>query len=186
MIASDSAMSKNPSIARAGRAPEADGSRLTVHGSRNSATRNSATRNSATRGFSLLEMIVATTLLSLAIVGLLGVIRTSLANAARVKEYDRAAMLARSTMSEILVSDPLPLPGRLSGRYDDKAGWEAVIKPFEMPMRPRSGGVMVAGIQLTIWWRSEGRRKTQVFNGFRRVRITPEHMRSAAFRPRRR
>ena len=131
-------------------------------------------------------MIVATTLLSLAIVGLLGVIRTSLANAARVKEYDRAAMLARSTMSEILVSDPLPLPGLLSGRYDDMAGWEAVIKPFEMPMRPRSGGVMVAGIQLTIWWRSEGRRKTQVFNGFRRVRITPEHMGSAAFRPRQR
>ena len=161
----------NPSFARADRA-----ARCTVHGS----------RKSVTRGFSLLEMIVATTVLSLAIVGLLGVIRTSLANAARVKEYDRAAMLARSTMSEILVSDPLPVPGRQSGRYDDKAGWEAVIKPFEMPMRPRSGGVMVAGIQLTIWWRSEGRRKTQIFNGFQRVRITSDHMESAAFRSRRR
>ena len=126
-------------------------------------------------------MIVATTLLSLAIVGLLGVIRTSLANASRVKEYDRAAMLARSTMSEIQVKDPLQIPGRLSGRYDDAAGWEAVIKPFELPIRPRSGGVMVAHIQLTIWWRAEGRRKTQAFNGFRRVRITPEHMSLAAF-----
>ena len=144
-------------------------------------SRDSATPSSATRGFSLLEMIVATTVLSLAIVGLLGVVRTSLANASRVKEYDRAAMLARSTMSEIQVRDPIQIPGRLAGRYDDKAGWEAVIKPFELPIRPRSGGVVVVHIHLTVWWRSEGRRKTQVFDGFRRVRITPDHMRLAAF-----
>ena len=171
MVASDSTTFGNLPSARAGRSP------LTVYG-----FRTPAARSRATRGFSLLEMIVATTLLSLAIVGLLGVIRTSLANAVRVKEYDRVAMLARSTMSEILVSDPLPVPGRLSGRYDDQAGWEAVIKPYELPIRPRRGGVMVAGIQLTIWWRSDGLRKTQVFNGFQRVRITPDHMRSAAFR----
>ena len=127
-------------------------------------------------GFSLVEMIVATTLLSLAIVGLLGVTRTSLANAVRVKEYDRAAMLARSTMGEIWVQDPLPAPSRMSGRYDGDAGWEALVEPFEMPVRFRSGGVMVARIRLTVWWRSEGRRKTQTFNGFRRVRITPDHV----------
>ncbi len=133
---------------------------------------STAQRNS---GFSLLEMIVATTVLSLAIVGLLGLIRASLANAVRVREYDRAAMLARSTMTELLATDPLPVPARLSGRYDDNSGWEARTTPAEMPIMPRIGGVMVAQVNLTVWWNSEGRRKTAVFDGFRRIRIGQEH-----------
>jgi len=133
---------------------------------------STAQRNS---GFSLLEMIVATTVLSLAIVGLLGLIRASLANAVRVREYDRAAMLARSTMTELLATDPLPVPARLSGRYDDKSGWEARTTPAEMPIMPGIGGVMVAQVNLTVWWNSEGRRKTAVFDGFRRIRIGQEH-----------
>ena len=133
---------------------------------------STAQRNS---GFSLLEMIVATTVLSLAIVGLLGVIRASLANAARVREYDHAAMRARSTMTELLATDPLPVPARLSGNYDDKSGWEARTAPAEMPITPRRGGVMVARVNLTVWWNSEGRRKTAVFDGFRRILIGQEH-----------
>ena len=133
---------------------------------------STAQRNS---GFSLLEMIVATTVLSLAIVGLLGLLRASLANAARVREYDRAAMLARSTMTELLATDPLPVPATLSGRYDDKSGWNARTSAAEMPITARTGGVMVAQVKLTVWWNSEGRRKTAVFDGFRRVRIGQEH-----------
>ena len=129
------------------------------------------------QGFSLLEMIVATTLLSLAIVGLLGVVRTSLANTMRVQEYDRVAMLARSTMSEIWVQDPLPVPAQMSGYYDGNSGWEAIVEPFEMPFVVRAGGVMVARIELSVWWRTEGRKKIQVFNGFKRVLITPDHIR---------
>ena len=135
-----------------------------------------ANLNSQLHGFSLLEMIVATTLLSLAIVGLLSVVRTSLSNVARVKEYDRVAMLARSTMSEIWVQDPLQVPNQISGRYDDLSGWEAVVEPFEMPVVFRPGGVMIARIRLNVWWLADGRRKTQLFDGFKRVLITPFHI----------
>ena len=128
-----------------------------------------------TSGFSLLEMIVAMTVLSLAIVGLLGLIRGSLANAARVRENDRAAMRARSTMTELLATDPLPVPATLSGRYDDNSGWNARTSPAEMPITARTGGVMIVRVNLTVWWNSERRRKTAVFDGFRRVRIGQEH-----------
>ena len=133
---------------------------------------STAQRNS---GFSLLEMIVAMTVLSLAIVGLLGLIRGSLANAARVREYDRAAMLARSTMTELLATDPIPVPATLSGRYDDNSGWDARTSPAEMPITSRIGGVMIVKVNLIVWWNSEGRRKAAVFDGFRRVRIGQEH-----------
>ena len=50
----------------------------------------------ATAGFSLLEVIVATALMGLTVVGLLSLTTQSLSNASRIREYDRAAMLARS------------------------------------------------------------------------------------------
>ena len=40
-----------------------------------------------------------------------------------------------------------------------------------MPITRAEGGVMVARVNLTVWWNSEGRRKTAVFDGFRRILI---------------
>ena len=78
-------------------------------------------------------------------------------------------------MTELLVTDPLPVPATLSGRYDDNSGWNARTTPAEMPVIARIGGVMIARVNLTVWWNAEGRRKTAVFDGFRRLRIGPEH-----------
>jgi type II secretion system protein I len=60
------------------------------------------------RGFTLLEVLVATTLMAVAVVGLLGSLRTSLSNAARLTDYDRAALLARRQMDELLAARLLP------------------------------------------------------------------------------
>jgi hypothetical protein len=99
----------------------------------------------------------------------------SLANAARVKEYDRAAMLARHQMGELLVSEPLPLGTELKGNFDPASGWEARAEPFELPRRAVVGQPMLVRVHLNIWWQSEGRRKSVEFEGFRRMIIRPEH-----------
>ena len=110
---------------------------------------------------------MATAIMAIAVIGLLSLISGSLANAARVKEYDRAAMLARHQMGELLVSEPLPLGADLNGNFDDASGWAARAEPFELPARP--GQPMLVRIQLAIWWQSEGRRKSVEFEGYRRV-----------------
>jgi len=125
-------------------------------------------------GFSLIEMIVATLLMSVAIVGLLALITGAMSNAARVREYERAAMLARTRMNELLVQDPLPVGSPMQGGFGNDWGWEAIAEPFEAPPQPRPGAMMLARIHLTIWWNSEGRRKTIVVDGYRRIRIRPE------------
>jgi general secretion pathway protein I len=122
-------------------------------------------------GFTLLEVIVATAIMATAVIGLLSLISGSLANAARVKEYDRAAMLARHQMGELLVSDSLPLGADLGGNFDSASGWKARAEPFELPVRPTPGQPMLARIQLEIWWESEGRRKSVEFEGYRRMAI---------------
>ena len=122
-------------------------------------------------GFTLLEVIVATAIMAIAVIGLLSLISGSLANAARVKEYDRAAMLARHQMGELLVSDPLPVGVDLSGSFDKTTGWTARAEPFELPVHPGPGQPMLVRIQLQIWWDSEGRHKTVDFAGYRRTVI---------------
>jgi general secretion pathway protein I len=133
--------------------------------------RATASTRSTESGFTLLEVIVATAIMAIAVIGLLSLISGSLANAARVREYDRAAMLARHQMGELLVSEPLPLGADLDGNFDNASGWKARAEPFELPARPGPGQPMLARIQLEIWWVSEGRRKSVEFEGYRRMWI---------------
>ena len=124
-------------------------------------------------GFSLLEMIVATALTGLTVVGLLSLTSQSLSNSARIREYDRAAMLARAQMDELLTVDPPVLNQPLEGAIDPLTGWQARITPVEVDFNAAAGGTMLTRVDLTIWWQSDGRRKTFPLEGYRRVRIDP-------------
>ena len=91
------------------------------------------------RGFTLLEMLVATAIMGIAVVGLMANLSASLRNAARLTDYDRAALLAHEKMDELLLDTRLPKLGTLQGDFDPAltgsapAGWTARIAPFEVP-----------------------------------------------------
>jgi general secretion pathway protein I len=138
--------------------------------------RTTAPNRSTESGFTLLEVIVATAIMAIAVIGLLALVSSSLANAARVKESDRAAMLARRQMGELMVSDPLPLGAELSGKFDDSTGWQARAEPFDAPASKQAGQPMLVRIQLSIWWESEGRRKSVEFESYRRIMTRPEQL----------
>ena len=131
-------------------------------------------RSSAVTGFTLLEMIVATALMSIAVVGLLSLLSGTLSNAARIQEYDRAAMLARTKMNELLLLSPLPLDRPFGGQWDATTGWTARAEVFERPPNAFPGAFQLVRINLEIWWMAGGRRKSVTLEGFRREMIPPE------------
>ena len=134
-------------------------------------------RRNAQAGFTLLEMIVATALLGMTIVGLLSLISGSMSNATRVREYDRGAMLARSKMEELLTVTPVPLGQPLTASFDQTSGWTAQLDPFEMAGPPAVGGRMLVRVQLTVWWaRAGGERRSIQVESYRTMLIRPEHM----------
>ena len=125
-------------------------------------------------GFTLLEMIVATALMSLAVVGLLSLLSGTLSNARRIQEYDRAAMLARTKMNELLLLTPLPLGQLMGGQWDATTGWTARAEPFERPPNAFPGAFQLARINLEVRWVAGGQRKSVTLEGFRQVMIPLE------------
>jgi hypothetical protein len=113
-------------------------------------------------------MIVATALMSITVVGLLSLLSAVLSNAARVKNYDQAAMLARTKMNDLLVLKPLPMGQPLAGQFDDSSGWKAVVTPFERWPDAPPGSLQLVRVDLEIWWMDRGERRSVNLEGFRR------------------
>jgi len=146
-------------------------------------------RTGARRGFTLLEMMVATVIMGIAVVGLLSGISTSMRNAARLTDYDRAVMLARTRMDELLLDRRLPLITPVEGRFDPalaggiEGGWRARLTPFEMPPNPAPGTVVLQRLELEIWWMSGGQRRTFALDGYRTSVLSPQEAAAMAPQP---
>lgn len=118
-------------------------------------------------------MIVATTIMAIAVVGLISGIAGSARNAARLREYGRVVQLARLRMNELLVEPRLPRDVVVSGPYDPalsgglEAGWQARVTAFEMPPSPAPGQFALDRIELEVWWISGTSRRTFTLDGFR-------------------
>lgn len=134
------------------------------------------------RGFTLLEVLVATVIMGIAVVGLLSGISQSLRNATRVTDYDRAAVLARSKMDELIVDDQAPWFSELGGAFDPvslggrEGGWRARITPSEVPPGPYPGADILLRIQLEIWWKQGNDRRTFALEGYRIAMLRPQDM----------
>jgi len=106
------------------------------------------------KGFTLLEILVATTIMGIAVVGLLSSLSTSMRNATHVSEADRVAQIARNKMEELLVDARLPFQGTMEGAFDNTSGWTAQIGPFEAPPQLQPGVPVLQRIALVVWWKN--------------------------------
>ncbi len=127
------------------------------------------------RCFTLLEVLVATVIMAVAVTGLLTSLSTSLRNAARLTDHDRAAQFARRKMDEILIANPeFPKNVPLEGTWDPaltggiQTGWRARVTTFEKPPGAGPGTAVLERVALEIWWLQGDERKTFSLEGFRR------------------
>jgi general secretion pathway protein I len=130
------------------------------------------------RGFTLLEVLVATVIMGIAVAGLIAGLSQSAKNASRLTDYDRAAMLARTKMNDLLLDVSLPFDGSVEGPFDRDqsgsvpSGWRAALKPFDVPPEAGPGVVILQRVALEVWWMpAEGTRRSIQLEGFRQTRI---------------
>jgi len=133
------------------------------------------------RGFTLLEMIVATTIMGVAIAGLMSGISSTTRNAARLRDYDRVVQLARLRMNSLLADPRVPRNVPQEGVFDPaltgglESGWRAQVTMVEKSsLMPAPGEYVLDRIQLEIWWMSGGRRRTFPLDSYRRRTLRQE------------
>jgi general secretion pathway protein I len=132
-------------------------------------------------GFTLLEVMVATVIMAAAVVALLSNLSTSLQNAARLTDYDRAVLLGKRTMDELLLRPDLPKLAVIEGQWDLAAvgvegGWKARLTPFEQAPGAAPGSLALERLELEVWWTSGDQRRTLALDAYRTAILQPEDL----------
>ncbi len=123
------------------------------------------------RGFTLLEVLVATLIMAVAVAALMSNLSTSTANLIRGTDNDRLTALSKSKMDE-LIAQPGPLNGVLEGPLEAdsngrvRAGWRATVTVAGLAANSM---LRLERIQLETWLQSGARRRTLTLETFRRV-----------------
>lgn len=137
-------------------------------------------RRKSEAGFTLLEVMVATLIMSIAVVGLLANLHVSLRNTERLTGYDRATQFAQHKMDELLADAQLPSYVTVEGAFTSadgdtpQGGWTALARPFEYPPHPAPGQLCLERIELQVWWTNAGRRRTLNLSGYRQHALTAD------------
>ena len=120
------------------------------------------------KGFTLIEALVATLIMGIAVSGVLSGLAGAARNAARLNQYDRATLLAQQKMDELLVDQKLQRGVPMQGEWDATTGWRALVDPFETAPGAGPGQWLTDRIQLEIWWMDRDTRRGFTLEGFRR------------------
>lgn len=126
------------------------------------------------RGFTLLEMIVAATIMGIAIAGLMSALSTSTRNAAKLQDYDRAVQLSKIRMNELMLERKLPHNAWVQGEFDPaitggmESGWKARLTTVEEPPVKEANSTALDRLELEVWWRLPDRAvRTFTVEGYR-------------------
>ena len=105
---------------------------------------------SAGQGFTLLEVLVATMVLGIAVVIVMQLFSGGLDQARRAEDYTRAVFHARAKMEEVLL-DPPSEPVSAQGVFDDGYRW-ALETLLDTELTPEALGVQPIVVRVTIGW----------------------------------
>jgi prepilin-type N-terminal cleavage/methylation domain-containing protein len=136
-----------------------------------------ARRPKSEAGFTLLEVMVAALVMGIAVAGVLAGLAGAARNAARLTEYDRATVVAKQKMDDLLADRDAPRNQQMEGVFDPsvagdtKMGWRARVSPFEKLQG--FGGWGVDRIELEVWWMQGEVRHSFSLEGFRRNIMRP-------------
>jgi type II secretion system protein I len=98
-------------------------------------------KRSRSAGFTLMEVLVASVLISTVFVAVMSVMSQSLRNIDRMRPHETALLHAREKMNEELLREQLGLE-HSSGQWDDGYRWSVDIAPYELqPPGPQKQAV---------------------------------------------
>lgn len=131
---------------------------------------------STQRGFSLLEVLVAFTILSLTLGVLLQLFGTGLRNTALSEDYSRAVLYAESLLAGVGMEEPLEA-GNRGGELTPPFNWRLQIQPFTEEgldtARLEAINIKPYFVTVEVFWQRGERTRSVVLDTLRVVRELP-------------
>ena len=125
-------------------------------------------------GFTLLEVLVAFTVLAISLGVLFEIFSTGMRASRSAEEYTRATLLAESKLATIGITGALE-EGESSGEYEDGYAWRVAVRPYRLD-EPEAEGlpppIEAYEVVVTVAW-GQGSRE-------RSVSLTTLRLKSAA------
>jgi hypothetical protein len=121
--------------------------------------------------------LVATLIMGIAVAGILSGLAGAARNTSRLTDHDRATLLAKQKMDELLYDRNAPRNQDLNGEFDtvavggEHAGWHARVTPFEALPGTGPGALGIDRVELEIWWMDGATKRSFALEGFRRNRF---------------
>src|SRR4030095_11751001 len=111
-------------------------------------------------------------IMGVAVAGILNALTASSRNVVRLTQADRAVLLARTKMDELLVNDTLPRKAFMEGAFSGvgegamAAGWRARIMPLEFAPEATELNWVIDRVELEIWWMDGATRRSFTLEGY--------------------
>ena|SRR2546422_11342693 len=105
------------------------------------------------RGFTLIEVLVAASVLGIAATALFGLLSKSLSNLRKVEDLHRYELAAQDLMNRVLSLQTLPAPATAEGVVDNlSANWSVKITPWAPATLEKKPEQAVLDIQVEVIW----------------------------------
>lgn len=104
------------------------------------------------KGFSLLEILVAFSIMSISLGILLQIFSSGVNTAMVAEEYTVATQIAESLMAKNGIEEPLTI-GEMSGIEAEKYHWRVSVKDYGNPVFENDAGLMM--VQVLVKWGNE-------------------------------
>jgi general secretion pathway protein I len=106
------------------------------------------------QGFSLLEILIAFSILAVSLSILLNIFSLGVTSAGVAEDYTAAVQIAESLMAKTGVEKPLQM-GESVGIIHDKYHWQVLIQPFALASQPIETTTLSTAlfkVRVTVYW----------------------------------
>jgi len=111
------------------------------------------------QGFSLLEILIAFSILAVSLSILLNIFALGVTTASVAEDYTTAVEIAESLMAKTGIETPLQA-GQIEGVQHNKYHWQVLVQPFELASEPVDNTTLSAAlfkVSVTVSW-GDGRK----------------------------
>jgi general secretion pathway protein I len=124
----------------------------------------------AAQGFTLIEVLVALTILSLSLAIIFSIFSVGLRGRRAAEEYEQATLLAESKLNSIGIDEPIR-EGDTDGRFNDRFGWKTVVTPYHEEGRDEAKDLLRRPLRVTVIvsWGDAGDEKSVTLTTLRLV-----------------